>query len=54
MIKQVLYGMDYSIVAEAALVMFIIAFGLATLQALLRKSSDIEEVARLPLDDCDR
>lgn len=51
MIKQVLHSMDYSTVAEIALVLFFLAFVLTTLHTLLRSKSEILEAAQLPLED---
>ena len=51
MIKQVLNSMDYSTVAEIALVLFFLAFALATLHTLLRSKKEVLEAAQLPLED---
>lgn len=51
MIKEVLNQMDYAFWAEGGLVLFMIAFGVATMQALVRRRSEIEVISRLPLDD---
>ncbi|HRF01733.1 MAG TPA: hypothetical protein PLI18_14515 [Pirellulaceae bacterium] len=51
MIKQVLAGMDYQFWAEGGLLLFLIAFCVVTVQALVRRRHDIDSMARIPLDD---
>lgn len=51
MIKEVLSLFDYKFWAEGGLILFLIAFGVVTVQTLLRSRREIQANSRLPLED---
>lgn len=51
MFKEIVRALDYSDCAEAALVLFVIAFGLILLTALGLSSKSSQKFASIPLDD---
>ncbi len=51
MLKDVVRAIDYSDCAEAALVLFCIAFGLMTYATLRLARSATDRFASIPLDD---
>lgn len=51
MIKEVLSLFDYQFWAEGGLVLFLVAFAVVTIQALLKSRREIQADAHLPLED---
>ena len=51
MFKEVLKFVDYEFWAVGGLILFLTAFAITTIQALLQRRSEVHVASRLPLED---